>query len=103
VTSFDKFLRKYIFRLIGATLGACLHLFVVAIVVLEGGEGPGFTLLYMDIPLVMLWEFFIGPAGGGGEALLLTCFLGGTLMYALAGWVIGWPGDWLRRMFQKRG
>ena len=94
MTSFDKFLRKYIFRIIGSTLGACLHLLVVAIVVLEGGEGPGFALLYIDIPLVYLWQFFIGQ----GESIFgPTLYFLGTLMYALLGWAIGWPGDWLRQ------
>jgi len=97
-----NFFQQYLFRIIGASLGAFLHLFVVATVVLAGGEGPAFTLLYMDFPIVYLWKFFIGPAGVGGGPLLFLCFLGGTLMYASAGWVIGWPGDWLRRMFQKR-
>ena len=97
MTAFDKFLRKYIFRIMGACILGGLHLFVFAIVVLEGGEGPGFTLLYMDIPLVKLWEFFIGSAGRGGKSLLFTCFLGGTLMYALAGWLIGWIGDRFRK------
>jgi len=92
---------QYLFRIIGASLGASLHLFVVATVILAGGEGPIFTLVYIDFPIVFLWNNFIGPVGFGG-AFALTCYFGGTLMYALAGWVIGWPGDGLRWMFQKR-
>lgn len=92
-----NFFQQYLFRIVGASFGAFLHLFIFAIAAFAGGEGSTFALLYMDIPLVMLWEFFIGPAGVGGGALLLTCFFGGTLMYALAGWVIGGLGEWLGR------
>jgi hypothetical protein len=96
-----NFSRQYLFRIIGASLGAFLHLFVVATVVFAGGEGPAFTLLYMDFPIVYLWQSFIGPAGVGGGPLLFLCFLGGTLMYALVGWVVGGLGDWLVRKLNK--
>ena len=96
-----NFSRQYLFRIIGASLGAFLHLFVVATVVFAGGEGPAFTLLYMDFPIVYLWQFFIGPAGAGGGPLLFLCFLGGTLMHTFSGWVIGGLGDWLLRKLNK--
>ena len=98
MASFDKFLQKYIFRIIGALCVGGLHLLIVAIVVLEGGEGPGFTLLYMDLPIVYLWQFFNGK---GGSIFGLTFYFLGTLMYALLGWLIGWMGDWLRQSSQE--
>lgn len=82
-------------------MGAFLHLFVFAVVVLKGGEGAAFALLYMDFPLVFLWNNFFGPAGIGGGPLLFLSFFGGTLMYALVGWLIGGLGDWLVRKFKK--
>ena len=95
------FSRQYVFRIVGASLGAFLHLFVLAILAFAGGEGATFALLYIDFPIVYLLDNFIGPAGVGGGALIFLCFLGGTLMYALAGWVIGGLGDLLVRKFNK--
>jgi len=96
-----NFPQQYLFRIVGASLGAFLHLFVFAIAALAGGEGPTFALLYIDFPIVFLWNNFIGPVGGGGSAFFLTWIFGGTLMYALAGWVIGGLGDWLVRKLNK--
>jgi hypothetical protein len=101
VTSFDKFLQKYIFRIIGASLGGGLHLFVLATGVFGGGEGPTFVLMYMDFPIVYLWSIFIGSARVDDGSLLFLWFIGGTLMYALFGWLIGWMGDWLRQLSQE--
>ena len=102
MTAFDKFLRKYIFRIIGASLAGGLHLLLLTIVGLTGGKGAIFLLGYIDFPIVYLWQVLIGPVGTtGGGFLLFLCFLIGTLMYALAGWLIGWIGDWLRQSSQK--
>ncbi len=94
MTSFDKFLRKYIFRIIGASVGGGLHLLILARAVLEGGEGPGFILLYMDFPILYLWSSFIGP---WENIFGPTLYILGTLMYAFLGWLIGWIGDWVRQ------
>lgn len=98
MTSLDKFLRKYIFRIIGSTLGVLFHLFVIVKAVNEGGEGGGWAILILDFPIIFLSQLFMergqfiwGP----------TLYLLGTLMYALLGWLIGWPVDWKRRMLQK--
>lgn len=99
MTSFDKFLRKYIFRIIGAVLLGGLHLLLLARAVFGGGEGPAFGMMLMDFPIVYFWDNFIGRVGSG-TGLLIFLF-GGTLMYALAGWLIGWIGDWLRQSSQE--
>ena len=99
MTSFDKFLRKYIFRIIGGTLGALFHLFVIAKAVLEGGEGAMWAVIFMDFPIVYLWQFFIGP----WEKLFgPTLYFLGTLMYALLGWLIGWIGDRYANRLKRR-
>ncbi|MDH5564706.1 MAG: hypothetical protein OEY91_13930 [Nitrospirota bacterium] len=94
MASFDKFLRKYICRIIGALCVGGLHLFLL----LKGGI---FLMLYLDFPITNLWQFFIGPVVAGGRPLIFLCFLGGTLMYAILGWLIGWMGDWLRQSSQE--
>ncbi len=100
MTSFDKFLRKYIFRIVGASLCGGLHLLVLARSLFGGGEGPAFVVMLMNFPIVYLLDNFIGRVRGGTE--LLIFLLAGTLMYVLVGWVIGWLGDWVRQSFQER-
>ncbi len=93
MASFDKFLQKYIFRIIGALCVGGLHLFLV----LQGGI---FLMLYLDFPITNLWQFFMGR-GQIDNTLIFLCFLGGTFMYAILGWLIGGMGDWLRQSSQE--
>ncbi len=87
--SMTNFWREYKSRIVGGSLGALLHLFIVALVEFVGGEGLGFILLLIDFPIVLLWNFVIGPVGLGGSAFVLTCYFGGTFIYALVGCFAG--------------
>lgn len=93
--------------LIVTTIFALFHIIVVAIpVVTSGGsgEGQGFAAAIFDFPIVWLLELF--PAGRGvlyGSAHTVYLFIfsiGGTLMYAGVGAVIGFALRKILRAFR---
>jgi hypothetical protein len=82
------FWEKYKIRIMGAILGALFHLALIGIVV--GGEGQIFLILvFMDFPITLIWSLLFGVVGTGGTPMVITYFIGGTLMYAILGWLAG--------------
>lgn len=82
------FFKTYKFRIIGATLGILIHLGLIGIVL--GGEGQILLILvFMDFPITLVWTLFFGVVGTGGTPVVWTYFIGGTLMYAVVGWLVG--------------
>ena len=82
------FFESYKSRIIGATLGMLFHLGLIGIVM--GGEGQIFLILvFMDFPITLIWNLFFGVVGAGGTPVVWTFFIGGTLMYAGLGWLVG--------------
>ena len=68
------------------------------------GEGAGFFLMTVDWPLMYLalnfrslTDFF----DSHDVIFIMYLGIGGTLMYALVGWIIGWLWDYSGRLPQK--
>ena len=90
---------KYKVPIILASIGALFHLiFVVYPLVASGysGEGIAMWLLIVDFPLWWLENAarkFWGVLGLSKTMHILYYSIFGTLMYILAGWVVGWLWD----------
>src|SRR5262249_26349916 len=75
--------------IIGACIGGALHFFTVGMTVISSGangERQGWLVFFADFPLVLLFSFFSLLNGPG---YLLMVLVGGTLMYAFIGGLIG--------------
>lgn len=83
-----NFYLKYKVSIIGAVLGILFHFILIGLVLL--GKGQAFLLLiFMDFPITIIWTLFFGVVGVGGSPVVWTYFIGGTLMYAALGWIVG--------------
>lgn len=85
-------------KLLGIALGSLHFLIIGFTLLLTGGvgESQGYIILFFDFPLV--WLLTLIPAGGfildGSRLAYLTFFpIVGTLMYALAGMMLGYAID----------
>ncbi|QUL54523.1 prepilin peptidase [Paenibacillus tritici] len=56
---------------------------------------PVFLVLVLFVPEARLWDHLLGALSGGGVLLLLALFggmgMGDVKLFALLGWIIGWP------------
>jgi hypothetical protein len=87
-----------------AAISVLFHIIVVTVpVVLSGGSGEtqAFITAIFDFPIFWLLELFPGGRGvlyGSSPSTYILVFgLGGTLMYATAGALLGWAISTARR------
>lgn len=106
-----KLLPEYKRSTVYALIGMAFHFVVVVVpLLLSGGTGKfayahGHLLLFLDFPLTLLEvnirtiEHFVVTSTRG---YILYYSFGGTLLYALGGWVIGyWTEAFLRWRLRK--
>ena len=84
-------------------LGGIYFLMMGATILQTGGNGEGFafSVLYFDLPLLVLCQHS-AVCGTKYYGLLAFILLAGTLMYAIAGFVIGAVIDWIRALIARR-
>ncbi len=80
--SMTTFWQQYKYRIIGAGLGILFHSLIL-LGVLTGKGQVGILLVLFDFPLHLLGQFLSIQS----ETLLFG--VGGTVMYALLGWILG--------------
>lgn len=93
---------KYKTPIILATIGALFHIIFVAYPIVASGfngEGIGLWVALTDLPLVVIEKTLDFHFSHTIDILYYS--IGGTLMYALTGWAIGWVWDYLGRLPQK--
>jgi hypothetical protein len=108
-----KLLPEYKRSTVYALIGVAFHFVVVVVPLLlsggtgEAGKRAGWIALFFDFPLTLLEvnirtiEHFVVTSTSG--AILYYSF-GGTLLYALGGWIIGyWTDKYSQRRLKKMG